>query len=255
MRIIKKALHEALPGTSVFLECAATTRPHTATCLLDEGTATPCSVDNLGGGSDHPHIDVSDVVLCYCTEKWFTSGPCLREVVRAVCRKKPLIALLEPDTSGVHGGLTEAVCREILRGERILSLSGPGASKTNPDSKTYASRLQDQAEMVAKWAQAWDDSYQPVRLPTAREVEDALFASAPIIWSPLVSARRLARRVGAHDSRALAPGLHPSLRHTLQANCVSLGGDRPKTPLDQAEIVRGQSKRQSGLGKPSAIEC
>ena len=171
-----------------------------ATRFPEERTVTPRSVDNLGGGSDHPHIDVSDVVLCYCTEKWFTSGPCLREVVRAVCRKKPLIALLEPDTSGVHGGLTEAVCREILRCERILSFSGPGASKTNPDSKTYASRLQDQAEMVAKWAQAWDDSYQPVRLPTAREVEDALFASAPIIWSPLadlqdVSVRMIAERL------------------------------------------------------------
>ena len=71
MRIIKTRLREMLPNASVFLD-----------------------VDNHGAGKDFPHIDVSDAVLCYLSELWFTNAPCLREVVRAMIRKKPLIALL-----------------------------------------------------------------------------------------------------------------------------------------------------------------
>ena len=147
------------------------------------------SVDNLGGGSDHPHIDVSDSVLCFCTERWFTNYPCLKEVVRAVLRKKPIIALLEPDTSEQHGGLTEAQCRQILRGEMILN--GPGGEMM------YSDRLQRLRADVDCWSEAW---VEPVRLPTAKEVEDALFQFAPIVWSPLtdfqdVSLRMIAERL------------------------------------------------------------
>jgi hypothetical protein len=84
MRIVKTRLRELLPMVEVFLD-----------------------VDNLGGGKDHPHIDVSNYVLCYCTRRWFTNLPCVREIVRAVLRKKPCIALLEPDTSDQYAGHTE----------------------------------------------------------------------------------------------------------------------------------------------------
>ena len=43
------------------------------------------------------HIDVSSVALCFCTRRWFTSMPCVREAVRAVLRKVPLIALLDAE--------------------------------------------------------------------------------------------------------------------------------------------------------------
>eukprot|EP00966_Prymnesium_polylepis_P052617 1218299-Prymnesium_polylepis.1 len=131
--------------------------------------------NSLGGGSHNPHIDVSDVVLCYCTEKWFTNTPCLREVVRAVLCNKPLIALLEPDTSDVHGGLTEVECRAILRGQKILD--GPGGLLS------FADRLQGMSSQVSEWSEAWDQ--QAFRLPTADEIESALFESAPLVWSPL----------------------------------------------------------------------
>ena len=52
-----------------------------------------------GGGKDHPHIDVSNAVLCFCTRRWFTNKPCVREILRAVLRKKPCIAVLESDPS------------------------------------------------------------------------------------------------------------------------------------------------------------
>ena len=69
-------------------------------------------MDNLSGGKDHPHIDVSKFVLCFCTERWLTNRPCIREIVRAVLRKKPVIALLEPDKSEQHDGFTESEIRD-----------------------------------------------------------------------------------------------------------------------------------------------
>ena len=113
-RVVDHRLLEMLPDIEVFLD-----------------------VDNLGGGKDHPHIDVSNVVLCFCTRRWFTNKPCVREIVRAVLREKRIIALLEADTSETKGGHTEAECREIIRGE------------------LYATRLSEMEEQVAQWAEAW----------------------------------------------------------------------------------------------------
>ena len=50
MRIIKTRLCEMVPGLQVFLD-----------------------VDNLGGGKDFPHVDVSSVVLCFLTQNWLTN--------------------------------------------------------------------------------------------------------------------------------------------------------------------------------------
>ena len=155
--------------------------------------ARRCSVDNLGGGSDYTHIDVSQFVLCYCTEQWFTNEPCIREIVRAILRKKPIIALLEPYTSEQHGGLTEADIRAILGDEK--KLNGPGGMKL------YSERLQDLKTEVSEWSKAWPaDMEPPIQLPTAAQVKEALFKSAPIIWSPLsdfqdVSIRMIAERM------------------------------------------------------------
>ena len=150
------------------------------------------SVDNLGGGKDHPHIDVSNVVLCFCTERWFTSRACVREAIRAVLRKRPLIALLQPDTTDQHGGLTEADCRAVLRGKKVLN--GPKGRLT------YADRLKEHMEEVAQWSETW---MEPVALPTAKDIEDALFASAPIVWSPLADLQDVTLRLIAER---LLPG-------------------------------------------------
>ena len=172
MRIIKTRLREMLPGVEVFLD-----------------------VDNLGGGSDHPHIDVSNCMLCYLTQKWFTSPPCLREFIRAVLRKKPLIALLEPDMSDQHGGHHEAECRRILLSAEYAALLEKSCPKNCSCSRTS----------VAKWAEEWG---QPdLRLPTGEELVNALFASPPIVWYSLsdfqdVSMRLIGERLvtGFHHS-------------------------------------------------------
>ena len=43
-----------------------------------------------------------------------------------------------------------------------------------------------------KSPKAWAD---PVEVPTAEQIEAALFASAPIVWSPLADAQDVAMRL------------------------------------------------------------
>ena len=175
MRIIKTRLREML-GTRVSI-------------FLD--------VDNLGGGADHNHIDVSDAVLCYCTEKWWTNQPCIREVVRGILRKKKIITLLEPDTTDQHGGFDEAACRKILRGE--LCLKGPGGMIT------FEERLQQQQASVDKWAVDWGEP--GLKLPTVAEIEQKLFESAPIMWFPLADFQDVTMRLIAEQ--LLLESQHP----------------------------------------------
>ena len=162
MRIVKERLREMLPDISVFLD-----------------------VDNLGGGKDFPHIDVSNVVVCYCTRRWFTNPPCIREAVRAVLREKPLIALLEPSIA--KGGHTEAECRRILRGEVWYGNEG----------ETYQSKLDDMREQVAQWAVAWGDP--TLKLPTPEEIEAALFRQKPLTWSRLTDPQEVSVRIIAQS--------------------------------------------------------
>ena len=148
-----------------------------------------CTVDNHGGGKDFPHIDVSETVLCYLSHLWFTNPPCLREIVRAMVRKKPLIALLEPDMSVQHGGYPEAKCREILI------------------SNEYAARLEKvMGSQVNEWATAWD--MPELRLPTGQEIVEVLFDKQPaVVWYRLgdfqdVSMRLIAERLVVQNARS-----------------------------------------------------
>ena len=102
-------------------------------------------------------------MLCFCTRRWFTNKPCVREILRAVLRKKPCIAVLESDPSDQGGGHTEAEARDILL------------------SEAYAQRLQNQmADQLGEWRVEWDKP--DLQMPTGQEIVDVLFASAPIIW-------------------------------------------------------------------------
>jgi len=154
MRIVKTRLREMLPDVEIFLD-----------------------VDNLGGGSDHPHIDVSSFMLCYLTQRWFSSEPCLREFIRAILRKTPMIALLEPFQGDTYGGHTEAQGRQIIA------------------SREWWERWRrfDARGEVDKWAKEWG---QPgLRLPTAQEATDALFASEPITFSRLADFQDVTMRL------------------------------------------------------------
>jgi len=202
MRIVKERLREMLPHVSAFLD-----------------------VDNLGNGKDHPHIDVSNVILCYCTRRWFTNMPCVREITRAVLRKKPLIALLEAEASETKGGHTEAECREILRGE------------------LYAARLREMREQVAQWAEAWGEP--ELKVPTPRQIEDALFARPPLLWSRLadlqdVTMRLIAERLLLDDDGASA--------RAQRSSAVGAGRSEPHRrygePYVQEAYMMGEIARQ-----------
>ena len=133
------------------------------------------AVDNLGGGSDHPHIDVSNVMLCFLTRKWFTNDPCLREFVRAILRKTPMIAVLEPFTDDTYGGHTEAEARNIIA------------------SPVWAERWQRMLPSVEKWREEW--AQPDLKLPTAQQAIDGLFEFEPIVWSRLADFQDISMRM------------------------------------------------------------
>ena len=76
-----------------------------------------------------------------------------------------MIALLEPFTGDLHGGHTEAECRAIIA------------------SPAWAERWERMRPSVERWRQEW--GRPDLELPTAQEAVDALFASAPLVWSRL----------------------------------------------------------------------
>ena len=130
MRIIKQRLKEILPSCVTFLD-----------------------VDNLthGGGGDF--VDTSEVVLVCCTQKYFASKACARELVRAVLRNKPLIALLEQE-------------------ERSGAMTVDQIQKALPTD----------------WSDSWGflDEFQPLgfeALPSGDDIFNALFLQDAIEWN------------------------------------------------------------------------
>ena len=77
-------------------------------------------------------------------------------------RKKPIIALLEADTSDQNGGVTEAdACATFSSAE-------------------YADALEKFiGKQCKEWAEAWG---QPVTMPTGEEIIAAFFGCPAIVW-------------------------------------------------------------------------
>ena len=88
-RVIKQMLSEILPSCVTFLD-----------------------KDDLEDGAGGEYVDASVVVLVFCTNKYFKSRPCARELLRAVLNGKPLIALLEPEAQ--YGAMSLSEVRGIL---------------------------------------------------------------------------------------------------------------------------------------------
>ena len=66
--------------------------------------------DLKDGATGAEYVDVSGATLCFCTQKYFRSRACAREIFRAVLNAKPLIAVLESDEE--RGGLK---CEDIKK--------------------------------------------------------------------------------------------------------------------------------------------
>lgn len=59
-------------------------------------------------------VDQSRAVLIYCTDGYFRSVNCMRELLRAVCKRKRIIAMGSLDTGGVPMAQLEARLEEAL---------------------------------------------------------------------------------------------------------------------------------------------
>ena len=81
MRIVKQRLLEMLPDARVFLD-----------------------VDDLKEGKGAEYVDASAMSLIFCSQGYFSSPNCMRELLRAAVTRKPILTLLEPEAK--HGGLT-----------------------------------------------------------------------------------------------------------------------------------------------------
>ena len=131
-------------------------------------------VDALGNTrlKDFEHIDISYAVLVFLTQGFFKSGPCAREVVRAVLLNKQVIAVLEMDED--KGGLTEDECRTIISTPKDNGTTWFTEPKFRAGTTFF---LTDQA---ADWALDWGRSDFVV--PSSQEVADAIFEQEPINW-------------------------------------------------------------------------
>lgn len=167
MRTIKLRLVEMMPSAKIFLD-----------------------KDNLKDGSGAEYIDVSKVVLVFCTTKYFRSRACARELLRAVLRKKPLIAVIEPDEA--RGGLNRENITALLTVARYSSFRDPKGTA----DRTWVARWALDQE-IASWG------YEEI--PAGEQIIDALFASPPIEWDRFsafqdISMRLIAKHIlVAHD--------------------------------------------------------
>ena len=151
MRVVKQRLTEMLPDVAVFLD-----------------------VDDLqrrkGKGAEL--VARSEHFLVFCSGGFFSSPNCIRELVCAVLRGKPIIALMEPDRK--HGRLTTVAAKQGLV-EAVARYDEWGL-----------------VDEVRGWGFATP--------PGVDEVYDAMFAAEPIVWDRIgvfqdVSLRLLAERL------------------------------------------------------------
>ena len=168
MRIVKERVQRLLPGALVFLD-----------------------VDDLLKGRGKEYLDVSGTVLVFCTQGYFQSLNCMRELVRAVLKSKPIICMLEPEER--HGRLTP---EEILQQLRL--------AEARYDEWGLS-------EEVRQWhAEGLDP------MPTADALYAALFAEDAVEWARIghfqaVTLRLISERllpVAAHGTTHLPSELH-----------------------------------------------
>lgn len=207
MRIVKTRLREMIPEVEVFLD-----------------------VDALGNTKlrDFDHVDVSNVVLVYLTMGFFKSGPCAREIVRAILLGKPIIAVLETDRA--KGGLTEDECRAIIAtpwDENPNHQFGEKEAGTTwfTEKKWRAGTFFLLEEQAAIWAKEWGKP--DLKVPTSGEVANAIFKLPPINWYPLsdlqdVSTRLIAQSVLPESKVAMKTYMEGEVAQTIKLKPIRL---------------------------------
>ena len=98
MRVTKSRLLEMMPDVQIFLDV---------------------DVKGLRLGDLESYVRASEVVLCFCSQGYFSSRNCLRELRAAVRLDKPLLALLEPDES--KGSMSvEQIRTQLMEADELM---------------------------------------------------------------------------------------------------------------------------------------
>ena len=112
-------------------------------------------VENLARGSGIRELDHSKVILVFAMPVYFEKVNCVKELIRAIVRDKP-ITLLLPDAE-VHGVFTEAMVREIVTEEWLKQWK------------------------LEKKFREWHMT--KVKTPTPADICNRLFKQPPLEWS------------------------------------------------------------------------
>ena len=97
MRLVKERFARALPSCKVFLD-----------------------VDDLKSGSGTAEVDKSQCVLVFCTKAYFEKKNSMKELYRAVCNRRPILAMLEPDATQDGGAdVCQAAITDLLTDAKI----------------------------------------------------------------------------------------------------------------------------------------
>jgi len=158
MRIVKQRLLEMIPDLQVFLD-----------------------VDDLEVIGDlELYIERSSNILVYCSEGYFASKNCMRELVASVTMQKPLIALTDPERG--RGGLSLEEIHAQLHAADSLAAKWGFRLEEHHDEQGHGE---------------WHGGFI---WPGSQLLSDALFASEPIEWNRIghfqdVTMRLIAERL------------------------------------------------------------
>jgi hypothetical protein len=73
---------------------------------------------DLKSGSGMTQLDKSDCILVFCTTHYFEKRNSLKELFRAVCQGKYILAMLEPDVTQ-QGGLDQEDVKELITNAKL----------------------------------------------------------------------------------------------------------------------------------------
>jgi len=163
MRIVKARLRELIPELAIFLD-----------------------VDDLEEiGNLAQYIQASLMVLVYCSQGYFTSKNCMRELVAAFHANTPLIALVDLDQNHYGGLSIEEVCAQLQATDSMATRWGFRCDK-------------DSRASHAEW-------HKDLIWPGGRLLYDRLLGgSEPIEWNRIGHFQDVTLRLIAE--RCLDPG-------------------------------------------------
>jgi len=230
MRVVKQRLLEMVPDMRVFLD-----------------------VDDLADISElEAYIDRSEKVLVFCSRGYFQSRNCMRELRAAVTRKKPLLALFEPDRA--KGLKAHEVREQLTEGWRDeegifhpvgelyekwgFAISSDGGRGAESDAGPTSPKS--------------PKSPKPEEGPPPNALAAALFASWPIEWNRIgcfqdVTLRLLAEHVlpsGARPtfvqdelSNLLPPILAPADGRRFHLYCSPFNAGAVEVATEVAQML------------------